>query len=129
MSTTYIEQVSIPTGRCQPWCETHEIDTSETHIYGGVPHDHHYSEPIVVGEQITVQLRLFEPANDPAGSAAHIDITSEQPTFDGDVPIATSRRIAEAIIELCARAEPVHSRVTVESTRIVVRGNAVAGVD
>ncbi len=101
------------TSRCQPWCDSHRVDTSEVDHYGGVPHYWHHTAPVEVvteaGQTLAVSLELFEPANDPIAVAATIEIRDARGWAaalfgEDDCPIPDARRLAEAILSLCKRA-------------------------
>ncbi len=110
---TIIETHTVPTARCQPWCRAHDVDTYEAHHYDGTPHVWHYGEPIEVagndGRRITVELRMYEPASDPAAAAPYVAVSpphgAEGLFSDDATSIRDCRLVAQAILELCDRAD------------------------
>ena len=110
--------LQLSTPRCQPWCHTHSLDTSEVELYNGVPHYFHEAQSVETraddGKPIVVKLDLFEPANDPDGFeptlkvlvASNDDSGFEWETLHCDeLPITDARVAALAMIAMCDRAE------------------------
>ncbi len=112
--------VQVRTRRCQRWCARHSLDISETHLYAGVPHYWHRAEPVVVdgqeGQQFTVELLLFEPANNPDDFEPTLEVSGPDPNpasdpdkltwvVLGDLTQYDARAIATGILELLDRTE------------------------